>query len=99
MLTPRELATLRAALLFWKEEMCPHDASLVRPYFDTPVVESLSASEIDQLRVLLDQAFVRYANYDATTDTLATAQLLATPAEALRAWGAAQIATVLLPLD
>jgi hypothetical protein len=61
MLSPREAATLMAALLFWQEEMCPHDPAVMRPYFETlglHDVEPLSLTEITQLsqrlRNLLD---------------------------------------------
>lgn len=32
-LSPRELVTLSAALLFWSEEMLPHGRRIMRPYF------------------------------------------------------------------
>lgn len=98
MLTWRELATLRAALLFWKEEMCPHGEQSMQPYFDGPAVEPLSASEVDQLRAQLDPALVRYAQLDVATLQLVGGPLLTTPEEALLTWGkAAHVATVLLP--
>ena len=48
-LTDRELATVLAALLFWREEMCPHDPAMMQPYFETvglPGIEPLSAGDI-----------------------------------------------------
>jgi hypothetical protein len=48
-LTEREIATILAALLFWREEMCPHDPAIMQPYFETvgmPSIEPLSADEI-----------------------------------------------------
>jgi hypothetical protein len=51
MLNSREAATLMAALLFWQEEMCPHDPAVMRPYFETLGLyrlEPLSAAEITQ---------------------------------------------------
>lgn len=98
MITRRELATLRAALLFWKEEMSPHGEQSMQPYFDGPAVEPLSAIEIEQLRSQLDPSLVRYAQLDVATLQLVEGQLLTTPEEALLNWGkAAQVATVLLP--
>lgn len=32
-LSPRELTTLAAALLFWREEMAPHGRRIMEPYF------------------------------------------------------------------
>ena len=52
MLTAQETATVLAALLYWREEMCPHGRAIMRPYFahfklarKTP----LNAQEIEQL--------------------------------------------------
>ena len=70
MLTLRELATLRAALLFWKEEMCPHGEQVMQPYFDGLTVESLSAIEVEQLRSRLEPALVRYAQFDKLNQKL-----------------------------
>ena len=52
MLTKRETATMLAALLYWREEMCPHGLSIMRPYFKSigqPRVKPLSAREIAAL--------------------------------------------------
>ena len=98
MLTWRELATLRAALLFWKEEMSPHDEQTMQPYFDGSAVEPLSTSEVEQMRAQLHPAFVRYVHLDVGNQQLVDRQLLVTPAEALLTWGkTAQVATVLMP--
>lgn len=48
-LSDRELATILAALLFWREEMCPHDPAVMRPYFEAigrPDIEPLSADDV-----------------------------------------------------
>ena len=52
MLTNREAATVCAALLYWQEEMCPHEESVMRPYFESLGLEQsepLSTTEIRQL--------------------------------------------------
>ena len=52
MITPREAATILAALLFWRDEMCPHDRSVMKPYFEDLALgeqEPLSGTEIDDL--------------------------------------------------
>lgn len=51
-LTQREIATIRAALLFWREEMCPHDPAIMQPYFETvgcSDIAPLTASELENL--------------------------------------------------
>ena len=56
MFDPRELATILAALLFWKEEMCPHPPEVMRPYFESLELappEPLSAAEIARLSARL----------------------------------------------
>ena len=52
MFTTREPATLLAALLFWREEMCPHGREIMRPYFaslELEHVEPLSADDLERL--------------------------------------------------
>jgi len=52
MFTKQETATILAALLFWREEMCPHGAKIMRPYFKAiglSRAKPLSAAEIERL--------------------------------------------------
>ena len=52
MLTARETATVLAALLYWREEMCPHDRAIMRPYFahfGLSRKKPLDAQEIEKL--------------------------------------------------
>lgn len=52
MFSPREIATLLAALLFWKEENAPHGPNVARPYLDhfgLADIEPLSVEEIEDL--------------------------------------------------
>jgi hypothetical protein len=61
MLDVRETATILAALLYWREEMCPHGREVMRPYLETlglPHVEPLSAEQIERLSERL-QAHLR----------------------------------------
>ena len=56
MLSPRETATILAALQFWREEMCPHSVEVMRPYFEAvgrAHIEPLTAEEIDSLMTQL----------------------------------------------
>jgi hypothetical protein len=61
MLTAREVATILAALLYWQEEMCPHDPAVMRPYFETLKLsefEPLTSKEIDKVSAKLRHAFL-----------------------------------------
>ena len=49
MLTENQLATIRAALRFWKDEMVRADKSTTRHYFDVSPHPSLTADEIETL--------------------------------------------------
>jgi hypothetical protein len=52
MLTSREAATILAALLYWREEMCPHGPAIMRPYFkhfQLNRIKPLTVDEIEQL--------------------------------------------------
>jgi hypothetical protein len=51
-LTNQEIATILAALLFWREEMCPHAEAVMQPYFESvglPTAVPLGAAEITAL--------------------------------------------------
>lgn len=48
-LTIRERQTIRAALLFWREENVPHPG-IQEFYFDFPNPDPLTGDEIDSLR-------------------------------------------------
>jgi len=97
-LTIRELATVQAALQYWKEEMCPHGANAMRPYLEPRQVEPLTATEIEELRQQFDPGTVRYAIYAPDAKRLAGTDLHITAERAKRAAGAGvHVATVLLP--
>lgn len=56
MYTKRETATILAALLYWREELCPHGAAIMGPYFKAvglPRVKPISAAEIEKLAARL----------------------------------------------
>ncbi len=51
-LSPRELTTLAAALVFWREEMLPHGRRIMAPYFrqiDAPKTVPLNRRELERL--------------------------------------------------
>ena len=49
MLTENQLATIRAALRFWKDEMVHADNATARHYFDVSPHPVLTADEIETL--------------------------------------------------
>lgn len=56
MFTPRETATILAALQYWREEMCPHGRAIMGPYFRTAGCEPftpLNRTEIARLSARL----------------------------------------------
>jgi hypothetical protein len=53
-LTRRERQTIRAALLFWREENVPHQ-EIQRHYFDIPEPDPLNGDEIAGLRSRLNR--------------------------------------------
>ena len=97
MLTPRHLATIRAALLYWQEEMCPHGATAMRPYLEPPDADPLAADEVAQVRQAL-KTDVRYAVYDPIRNRLDGAEFFADYEEADLAAGGLAVASVILPL-
>ncbi len=60
MLTPTELATLRAALRYWSDEMGTSGLEAVRHYFDDDVQPLLSDYAIERLRQQLITGNLRY---------------------------------------
>ena len=98
MLTQHDLATVRAALLFWEEEMCPHGEDAAQHYFDEPGTVPLASSEVRQLRAAFVTSRVRYALYDRERGQLADTQPLAANDAALhRANPRHRVAMILLP--
>lgn len=92
MLTRRHLVTLRAALLFWQEEIAVHEPAVAMPYLDEPDIQPLSAAEIESLREQLRK--VRYALFDRQSDRFLALDLLPTDVEPEQI---SDVATVILP--
>lgn len=61
MLADRELATIRAALAYWRDEMTPHGVEPQAPYFDQKRPDPLSEADIERLRERLRDDVVQYA--------------------------------------
>jgi hypothetical protein len=96
MLTPRHVATLRAALLFWQEEMCPHGQEAMQPYLESSGLEPLSEEETADVRDRLSSN-VCYAVYDPARERLDGTELFLDISEAELAAGGQMLATVILP--
>ena len=78
-MTTNDLATIRAALRYWQEEMCPHPAVIHQPYFDVPGIEPLTAQAIERLRERLHPSAVRHVFWNPLTGALAGGELFASP--------------------
>ena len=96
MLTHNGLAIVRAALTFWREEMCPHGTDVMLPYLDLPDIKHLSADEVIRLRCRFKPDAVRYAIANAAGDRLTNTKLFVDAEDAIRAAGNGRVATVLL---
>jgi hypothetical protein len=98
MLDARHLATIRAALLFWREEI--HWPVLMQPCFENQDEVPLAPHEVDRLRSVLQFANLRYANYQAATDRLTDQRLFSTVEEAhAAAESGSNLAAVILTAD
>ena len=96
MLGPSEIETMRAALLYWQQEICPHGETAAKPYFEESEARPLSASEIDTLRQTLASR-VRYAIYDEANQQLLTTALWSSGDDAAREAKGQGVAAVILP--
>jgi len=100
MLTPQQLATIRAALLYWQEEMCPHAEETMQSYLGTKDSQPLTAQEIAELRTCFLPPNVRYAHYHRQLRRLGSTQLFLTGDLAMHeAKRKIAVATVLLPFS
>ncbi len=98
MLTPNHLATIRAALQYWEDEICPHGADAMQPYFDNPDAVPLSANETTQLRSILQDRFLRFVIYAPDRTIISSPTIFETSGEAERQAAPEEgIAAVLLP--
>lgn len=75
MLTPAELATIRAALSYWQEEMGPHGAGAMQSYYDDPSSVPLEGNELSELRSKLAGVELGYAIYDLARSRFSHARL------------------------
>ena len=94
----QELATLRAALRYWQEEMCPQKRAVQQLYFDEPLDDSLTAQAIERLREGLHPPCVRYAIWIPRRGSLAGLELWDAPPE-VSAGREERVVTVLFGAD
>ena len=97
MLTRRETETIRAALQFWREEICPHGEATARPYLDADDVSPLNSDEVEKLRDQFARSAVRYAILTPDQNGLQDVALITSTEEAKGVAGEARVATVILP--
>ncbi|MHC2068147.1 hypothetical protein ACYFX5_11780 [Bremerella sp. T1] len=67
MLNERHLATIRAALRYWHDEMASHDHTLSKPYFQELDAEPLNPEEVSELIRTLESTTIRPVVIDART--------------------------------
>ena len=91
-----EIETIRAALLYWQQEICPHGELAARPYLEGDHIRPLSAAEIDSLRTCLTGDF-RYANFVLAEGQMLSRKVWQSPDDAASEAGDhAGVVTVLL---
>ena len=97
MLTSHQvIAVIRAALLFWQEEIAIHEPGVGYCYWQDQPYDPLSPDEVAELRRHL--RFVKYVRVDPNTVSLATADLLSAADLADSAISPRVVAIVILPM-
>ena len=81
MLTPHDLAVLRAAVTYFEEELGPHGVKAMRPYFADPVPETWSTRDLARLRQFLRTCQLRYVACDQASLELVDTKLYETVSE------------------
>ena len=70
MLSDTELATIRAALRFWKDEIVPSGIETAKPYFDQDAMELLDAEEINLLITSFESSAVETIQWNELGDVI-----------------------------
>ncbi len=97
MLTPHQvIGVVRAALLFWQEEIAIHEPGVGFCYWQDQPYDPLSPDEVDELRRHL--RFVKYVRVDPENGNLSSTGLLTASEVAALAIPPRQVAIVILPL-
>ncbi len=67
MLNERHLATIRAALRYWQDEMASHNQTMSRPYFRELEAKPLNPDEVSELIHTLESTIFRPVIIDSRT--------------------------------
>lgn len=95
MLTTKHLAVIRAALMFWDEEMSPHDPAVSAPYLDQPIGSGeWIKHEVAFLRDQLASCQLRYVLYSPDGKSLVSSQVFESLDQAQAAASSALVATL-----
>ena len=81
MLTPHDLAVLRAVVTYFEEELGPHGVESMRPYFVAPVPETWSTRDLTRLREFLSTCQMRYVACDQASLEVVDTKLYETVGE------------------
>ena len=81
MLTPHDLAVLRAVVTYFEEELGPHGVESMRPYFADPVPETWSTRDLARLREFLRTCQMRYVACDHASLEVVDTKLYETVSE------------------
>ena len=81
MLTPHDLAVLRAVVTYFEEELGPHGVESMRPYFVEPVPETWSTRDLTRLREFLSTCQMRYVACDQASLEVVDTKLYETVSE------------------
>ena len=84
MLTPHDLAVLRAAVTYFEEELGPHGFEAMRPYFVEPVPEIWSSRDLTRLREFLTTCQLRYVACNTSGEGVIGATLSGSVSELLK---------------
>jgi hypothetical protein len=97
MLTPHDLAVLRTALHYFREELSPHGPTAIAPYLAEPLPEPcLTGQSIDRLHARLASCTLSWARCSPHRKTLLDGALLA-PTESVLSDAQSDLAAVLIP--
>jgi hypothetical protein len=98
MLTPHQVvAVIRAALLFWQEEIAIHEPGVGYSYWQDAPYDPLSPDEVAELRRHL--RFVKYVQVDPESGSPTISNLLSAADLAATAIPPREVAIVILPLE
>jgi hypothetical protein len=75
MLTAKDLALIRAALLFFQEENCTGNRSAMKHYFGSDSCRGVTAKTVQELRQRLETCQLRFTVFDQNKSRTVTEKL------------------------